>query len=237
MSLTEKSYSITFDIDWAPDFAILYCLDLLDKAGVGTTFFATHQTDINSEIEMRGHTLGIHPNFLPGSSHGTEVASIVENCLTFAPNARSVRTHSLFQSSPTLYEMFGKFPQLKLDVSLLMHRSPHAHKCTWAYEGVSFERLLYNWEDDQEFYAPNFACENNIFFGDLTVCDFHPIHIFLNSSNGSEYSALKERTKVKPMSLLSKDSALSFRNLGIGVDTHFQKLIYSEAKSVKLEDI
>ena len=42
-----------------------------------------------------------------------------------------------------------------------MHRSPHAHMYLLTR---SFERLLYNWEDDQEFYAPNFACENNIFF-------------------------------------------------------------------------
>ena len=59
-----KSYALTFDIDWAPDFAILHCLELLENAGCKATFFATHNTTLNHEIIDRGHNLGIHPNFL-----------------------------------------------------------------------------------------------------------------------------------------------------------------------------
>ena len=59
-----KRFVLTFDIDWAPDFAILYCLELLDDAKCKATFFATHSTSLNQEIVNRGHDLGIHPNFL-----------------------------------------------------------------------------------------------------------------------------------------------------------------------------
>ena len=38
-----KKYSLTFDIDWAPDFAIQHCLDLLEEAKVSAAFFATHK--------------------------------------------------------------------------------------------------------------------------------------------------------------------------------------------------
>ena len=65
-----KRYVLTFDIDWAPDYAILNCLKLLENSGCKATFFATHNTSLNQEIINRGHNLGIHPNFLQGSSHG-----------------------------------------------------------------------------------------------------------------------------------------------------------------------
>ena len=58
-----KRYALTFDIDWAPDYAIKYCLELLESAGCKATFFTTHSTPVNSEIIHRGHNLGIHPNF------------------------------------------------------------------------------------------------------------------------------------------------------------------------------
>ena len=188
-----KKYALTFDIDWAPDYAILKCCDLVENANCKATFFATHDTPINREIISRGHNLGIHPNFLPGSSHGTDVQTIISECLKYAPEAWCMRTHSLVQSSPLLQEIFGSFPQLKLDVSLLMHRSPFAHKTKWDFDGVSFDRLLYNWEDDAQFSAFNMKEIPELFFGELTVFDFHPIHVFLNSTDGSEYRKLKNQ--------------------------------------------
>ena len=108
----DKRYALTFDIDWAPDFAILHCLELLENAGCIATFFATHSTSLNYEIVDRGHNLGIHPNFLPGSSHGSNVQEIISECINYAPDAWCMRTHSLVQSSPLLLEIFSKFPQL-----------------------------------------------------------------------------------------------------------------------------
>ena len=137
--ILSKKYVITFDIDWAPDCAILECLELVENANCKVTFFATHNTPINHEILSRGHNLGIHPNFLPGSSQGSNIKAIVAECLTYAPDAWCMRTHSLVQSSPLLHEIFFNFPQLLLDVSLFMHRSPFAHKVKWDFDGVSYQ--------------------------------------------------------------------------------------------------
>ena len=93
-----KRYALTFDIDWAPDYMILHCLELIESAGYKATFFATHSTPLNKEIVDRGHNLGIHPNFLPGSSQGSNVEEVISECLNYAPNAWCMRTHSLVQS-------------------------------------------------------------------------------------------------------------------------------------------
>ena len=237
MKETGRSYAVTFDVDWAPDFAIQYCLDLLDLHMVNATFFATHYTDLNSEIIRRGHTLGIHPNFLPNSSHGKYVKEIIDKCLAFSPNAWCMRTHALVQSTPLLYEIFESFPQLKLDVSLFMHRSNFAHKVKWVFEGVEFDRVLYNWEDDAEFSKQRFSDADELFFGELTIYDFHPIHVFLNSSNGREYASLKEFLNGKFVGSINEDMTQDFRNCGDGTDKFLRRILSSKANSITLDKI
>ena len=232
-----KKYALTFDIDWAPDYAILKCLDLLENANCKATFFATHDTIINNEIISRGHNLGIHPNFLPGSSQGTDVQSIISECLKYAPEAWCMRTHSLVQSSPLLHEIFTNFPQLKLDLSLLMHRSPFAHKIKWDFDGVSFDRLLYNWEDDAQFSAFSRDEQPELFFGKLTVFDFHPIHVFLNSTDGSEYRKLKNEYASKPLSSLDINVVNKYVNTGIGTQSYLKEVLASTNICIELDDI
>jgi hypothetical protein len=234
--MTHK-YCLTFDIDWAPDFAIKSCLDLLEEAQIKATFFATHSTPLNDEIRDLGHILGIHPNFLPNSSHGTTVSEIIETCLSIVPDAWCFRTHGLVQSTPLYSEIFRNFPQLKLDVSLLMHRSEMAGKCKWAFDGVEADRILFNWEDDAEFHYKDFGLDDKLFFGDLTVCNFHPIHIFLNSSDGQEYKNLKAKLSGMDFSKMKREEAANFVNIGGGSESHLKALLASQALPISLSDI
>ena len=233
----DKRYAITFDIDWAPDYAILHCLELLENAGCKATFFATHNTPVNLEIINRGHNLGIHPNFLPGSSQGSDVQEVISECLNYAPDAWCMRTHALVQSSPLLHEIFLKFPQLKLDVSLFMNRSAFAHKVKWEIDGVTFDRLLYNWEDDAQF--SNFNKDNlpDLFFGELTVFDFHPIHVFLNSTDGSEYRNLKLEQSHLPLNSLDKEVVERYVNPSLGTQSYLKEVLASKNRCVGLDDI
>lgn len=234
----QRKFALTFDIDWAPDCAILQCINLLEAASCKATFFTTHQTDMNKEIVFRGHELGIHPNFLSGSSHGSNVESVISNCLTFAPDAWCMRTHALVQSSPILIETFTKFPQLKLDVSLFMNKSPYVHTSVWDCEGVSFKRLLYNWQDDANFNANNSGKNlENIFFGDVTVYNFHPIHIALNSSSGDEYKRLKQNSPGKPLNEISSSIISRFENAGLGARVFLERVLNSGEQCIGIGDI
>ena len=232
-----KRYALTFDIDWAPDFAILYCLNLLDDARCKATFFATHSTSLNQEIVNRGHDLGIHPNFLPNSSQGASVQAIISECLSYAPDAWCMRTHALVQSSPLLHEIFSKFPQLKLDVSLFMHRSTFSHKVKWEFDSVTFDRLLYNWEDDAQFASYNEDNLPELFFGELTVFDFHPIHVFLNSTDGSEYRNLKLEQPNLPLSSLTKKVVEKHVNPNLGTQSYLKEVLSSKNRCIGLDEI
>ena len=232
-----KRYALTFDIDWAPDFVILHCLELLDDARCKATFFATHSTPLNQEIVNRGHNLGIHPNFLPNSSQGSSVQEIISECLSYAPDAWCMRTHALVQSSPLLHEIFSKFPQLKLDVSLLMHRSAFSHKVQWDFDGVTFDRLLYNWEDDAQFSSYKKDNLPDLFFGELTVFDFHPIHVFLNSTDGSEYRNLKLEQRKLPLSSLDKQVVEKHVNPNLGTQSYLKEVLSSNNRCIGLDEI
>ena len=232
-----KKYALTFDVDWAPDYAILHCLDLLDLFKKKATFFTTHHTELNVEIYSRGHELGIHPNFLGGANSNEDFSNIIEKCMSYAPDAWCMRTHGLYQSSSLLYSVFKNFSQLKLDVSLLMHRSPYSHKCLWEYGEVTFERLMYNWEDDLEFKNQRFGPKEKCFFGDITVFDFHPIHVFLNSSDGSEYTHLKQQTSDKTLNKVLHNDAIKFKNEKEGVETFLKRVLHTKAETIMLDDI
>lgn len=233
----DKRYALTFDIDWAPDFVILHCLELLDDARCKATFFATHSTSLNQEIVNRGHNLGIHPNFLPSSSQGDSVQAIISECLSYAPDAWCMRSHALVQSSPLLHEIFSKFPQLKLDVSIFMHRFAFAHKAKWEYDGVTFDRLLYNWEDDFQFASYNKDNFPELFFGELTIFDFHPIHVFLNSTDGSEYRNLKLEQSKLPLNLLDKQVVDKYVNPGLGTQSYLKEILSSKNRCIGLDEI
>ena len=118
-----------------------------------------------------------------------------------------------------------------------MHRSLYAHKCDWEFDGVHFERLLYNWEDDCEFAHPNFADSKELFFGELTVFDFHPLHVFLNSSNGQEYKKFKEKISGVPLNEINIQTAMAFQNEGIGVRSHLEKILVSGYRCLRLDEI
>ena len=228
---------MTFDIDWAPDASIELCLDLLDRHDVKATFFATHLTDLNQEIVSRGHELGIHPNFLPGSTHGTDTTQIIETCLEFAPAARYLRTHSLVQSSRLFHEIFGRFPQLTTDISLLMHKARHVQRCRWGFNGVSFDRILYNWEDDAEFDSQDFDYTTPAFYGDLTIYDFHPIHVHLNSRTADSYQNLRNSLGARHLTSASTSEIERHRNPQPGSFNFITAVLDSDAKSIALADV
>ena len=234
---SDKNFHLTFDVDWAPDFAIEYCLKILKEKKIKATFFATHETDLNQEIIKQGHGLGIHPNFLNDSSHGNSTCQIIEKCLSFAPNAKTLRTHSLVQSTPLFYEIFYNFPQLNLDLSIFMNNAEHVERIKWHFNDVSFYRINYNWEDDAQFHDKNFKWSKAHFPGSTSIFDFHPIHVYLNSKDNFNYNNLKKDFSDSPLSNISKEFISSYVNDSSGTKDFLKAIIGSNAKPISLSKI
>jgi hypothetical protein len=230
----QVSNHLTFDIDWAPDASVDEIRKIINPLGIKATFFVTHSADILSDLVNDGHELGIHPNFLTGSSHGSTPEKVIEFLLNIVPNARAMRTHALVQSSPLLQLIFSKFPQLEYDFSVFMYNFPFIKRFLWQSEGTKFTRINYNWEDDAAFFQNDFCWHKPHFPGELNIYDFHPIHIHLNSKDNSAYNLLKESLDTS-LSNVDGRKITAFANPEYGARTFLTSLVTSKERFINFE--
>lgn len=195
--------ALTLDIDWAPDFVIGFCADILAERGIPATFFATHPSPLLEDLKTEPlFDIGIHPNFLPGTSHGANLAEIMDTMMALVPDAQCMRTHGLYQTSNMFFAIMQGYPQILYDFSLFMPDNHALRPCPFADEGGrSILRIPYQWEDD--LYFPRFAAAPNDDFifetATYQIFDFHPIHIYLNSPHSAHYNKMKNALG-KPLS-------------------------------------
>jgi hypothetical protein len=101
-------FSLTADQDWAPDWALAQTLELVAKANVPLHLFATNASPSLRSGNQPGLTFGIHPNFLPGSTHGAGTDEIIESCLAVVPDATTFRSHGFFDNTPVLRNLAAR---------------------------------------------------------------------------------------------------------------------------------
>ena len=191
---TDDVSLITLDTDWAPDAAIDFTAQLLLAQRVRATWFITHNSPAIERLKDYPDCfeLGIHPNFMAGSTHGATPAAVLRHCLDLVPAPRCVRTHGLVQSTALLDLMFTTTPVV-CDVSVLLPRAPHLQPVKWEWHGQPYWRVPYFWEDDVEMERaePDWNLAPLLAIPGMKVFDFHPIHVMLNSADMAPYEDLK----------------------------------------------
>lgn len=220
LNYDELNPILTFDTDWAPDYTIDYVSEKLQKLKIKATWFITHESPAIQRLKENSlFEIGIHPNFYSNSTQGKDIDEILKNLKRIAPNAKSIRTHGLLQSTEILLK-FHKYG-IETDVSILLNNEeslkPHHSK------PFKILRIPYYWEDDVEMmYESNWEnVDNHFSVQGLKIFDFHPIHIFLNSDSMEKYNELKTQGYPK----ISKEKLLEFRNKNVGTDTFFEQFI------------
>jgi hypothetical protein len=232
--------AITLDTDWAPDFMVDAAADALLAREVKATWLITHDSPAIDRLRERPDLfeLGIHPNFLPGSSHGATPAEVVAHCAALVPGARAVRTHCLLQSTP-LHDELLRGSDVEVDLSLFL---PHARDVEPVVQWSPAGRLLripYVWQDNMEMYSPKPQWDMDAVLDapGLRVFDFHPVHVWLNSRSFEPYEQLKAS---KPLDEVSELDANRFRNSGPGAMTAFLDLadrLASDGGGARVSDL
>jgi hypothetical protein len=216
--------AVTLDLDWAPDFMIDAAAQALLDRRVKATWFVTHASP--AVERLRDHPdlfeLGIHPNFLAGSSHGSTPQEVVAHCAALVPGARAVRTHCLLQSTP-LHDALLAASDVDVDVSLFLPGATGVEPVVQWSPGGRLLRLPYVWQDNMEMYAPdpNWNTEGMLDAPGLRIFDFHPVHVWLNSASFEPYERLKAS---RPLPEVTEAHAFGFRNGGPGAMTAFLAL-------------
>ena len=188
----EDKIYLTFDIDWAHDEILQDTIEIVEAAGVSATWYITHDTQLLGLLRANPKfELGVHPNFnflLQGDHRlGSTPEEVIDRVLEIVPEAKSVRSHSMTQSTRLLDLFKGK--GLTHDCN---HFIPHqADICLkpWRFwNGLT--RVPYFWEDDGTcIYDQHSPMAKVVKRPGLKVFDFHPIHIYLNTESMERYES------------------------------------------------
>lgn len=192
---------LTFDIDWASDEVLEYCIDMVEKANVRATWFVTHETRLLRRLRANPNfELGIHPNFNPllegDFAYGKNYKDVLKHFLNIVPEAKSMRSHSLGISSRILLEAKNKGITHESNICIPM-------MATSAGEGgflkpfENWERLIrcpYHWADDVVHWYDNKVSLKEILLQseDYLMISFHPINIFLNTESLEHYESARK---------------------------------------------
>lgn len=194
--LAPDAVCFSVDVEWCADAVVADLRGLFDQHGVAATFFVTH-----AGVSVPGHERGLHPNFrrngdtyraLPGAAEASEAEiyeHVVSTTLSFAPEAKGVRAHSLFYESTVLpiYRRFG----IEYD-------------CTYQLAFVDHLRPFWKHDDIVEiptYYADYLDLANGITGFEISrlrldrpglkVFNFHPNIVYLNAPDNAAYEAAR----------------------------------------------
>lgn len=226
MSNLATAKAITFDIDWAPDFIVEGCLDLCVRLGIPASFYATHDSPLLADIAADPRfELGIHPNFLSNSTHGRNYREVIEHCLDFAPDAISMRTHSLYQDSRMFAHIAEHAPQIRTDASMYAPGQHSLRPFDLHFSGRSLRRLPFRWEDDifAETPGSDWSTGPSTDPG-LNIFAFHPVHIAINSGRLTLYERMRQSLKLQDW---TKAFVAEHTNKGLGARTYLEDLVGS----------
>jgi hypothetical protein len=187
----EPVFVFTSDIDWASEYAIGQLLGFTKARGIKPTLFVTHASAAIDKAVAAGEIdRGIHPNFLPGSSHGADPKSVVAHCLQLAPGTQLSRSHTFVDGTNVALALHDAGIRTDSNLCLYLQRNlgPLEH---W----VGIRRFPVFWEDDVHWHrggAWDFARYAEDFFSPgLKIVNGHPFIFALNVTDGAMYQRVK----------------------------------------------
>jgi len=208
-----RSLCLSFDVDWAPDFVIDHVSELCVAGGAKSTWFVTHAS---AATERLGHhknliELGLHPNFMAGSTHGSTSDEVIAHCRGLVPGAVSIRTHGVFQSGPLLAQLVEK-AGVKIDSSILLPEMPHIRPVRLPTPAGWLMRVPCFWADDYHLLKAedDWSLSRYQDMPGLQTYVFHPIHVYLNSISPRQYDRV--RTVIPDLSSASRRDLAPFVN-------------------------
>jgi hypothetical protein len=187
-------FTLTADQDWAPAWASEQLLALVATLGMPLHVFRTNPCPVLDDAFARGRiTQGWHPNFLPGSDHGSTPEQVIAYCRTHFPGCRTVRAHCFMEHTMAWDALAasGIVADSQLPTYFADGLVPLLH-------ASGIWRLPVYFEDDIFFRA--FPLELHLdhirvtlFSPGLKVLNFHPTFVAANVPSPAYYAEIKAR--------------------------------------------
>jgi SAM-dependent methyltransferase len=214
-------FCLTSDLDWASEFCIEDSLGFATGLGLRPTVFVTHRSAVVSGYRDDGLVdVAIHPNFLPGSSHGADEASVIAHMFELVPDAETFRSHCFFDSTRIVRQMLER--GIRYDSNLCLYLQS---ELVPLQHGTGIVRFPVFWEDD---------CHWDLTGGDwdvdrwlerfltpgLKILNVHPFAFAANITSNEHYLSAKSL-----ITSLSARTAADVQHPGPGARTFVTTLL------------
>lgn len=188
------AFCFTSDMDWANEEAIGHLLSFFKKKKLPLTSFVTHNSEkINEYYSKDANHIGLHPNFLNGSSHGTEYKEIIKNVSSIWPQAKCFRSHSYFDHlhiTEHFHNLGFKYDSnvaLHLQEGIIpLHHISGLTRFPVFLEDYHFLRRINEYDEDYVLKSLDTP--------GLKIFNFHPIHTYHNTKSLEDYECVKNGT-------------------------------------------
>jgi hypothetical protein len=188
--LDEPIFVLTADQDWAPSWTMEDELAIAARHDVPLHLFVTNDDPLVRRPPA-GLTLGIHPNFGLGSTHGDTPAAVVDHCLGLVPGATTARTHGFTESTSWLAELARRGVSADSNVCTVLQPglAPLLHISGMVRIPIFLaDDVLLHWSGR----VPELAeLKPLLSTPGLKVLSFHPGLVGINASSVADYEAAR----------------------------------------------
>jgi hypothetical protein len=230
---TEPVFCFTSDIDWASEDVLKQFFKVVNPLAIDPTLFLTNNSE-QIEKNLDKLHVGIHPNFLPNSSHGNSFVEVINCVKAFSPDSIATRSHRAFEVTDTSHLQFKNGYRYSSNCITIMQPNirPVLLESGLINFPVFFEdgTHLYN-ELDLNFqkYIDNFRSPG------LKIISFHPMNFILNSPSYIYMRQLKDKLTREQYASLSDNDIEAYANKGIGIrDTILDIISYVKQNNFKI---
>lgn len=192
--IDSKKCFLTFDMDWANDEVLEDFYSLLEKYDLKGEINVTHYTKWLELWDRDRLEYGIHPNFNESlfGNPTRSADSIVGELLNIVPGAKTLRSHSLVQSSG-LQMLFSR---VGIEYEMNSYIPMNEGLCIAPFKSIDEGHMILPFIFEDDIYL-NMSEKRDVkwYLSDRFVAprifNFHPIHLFLNSDSFTSYEHAK----------------------------------------------
>lgn len=185
--INDPVFCFTADIDWAPEWAIAEMMDYFGKNKIPLTPFVTHHSGtVAKYFNSMKEKVGLHPNFLPSSTHGNSIKDVINHVTKLWPESVSFRSHSFFDHTHITDEFKSRGFRYDSNLCLFLQSN-----CVPLRHRSGLLRFPVFWEDQAHFTKGlSFTLsllQPHLETPGLKIFDIHPIHFALNTPSEQFY--------------------------------------------------
>lgn len=225
---------ITSDLDWASEYAAEKTFNYFADNDIPVTAFVTNPNKAVTRHAEKGNIrLGIHPNFMPDSSQGSNYDEVIDYCFKLVPDADCFRAHRYYDVNDTMEKLTKRGIMYESNVCTLMDIvPPFLHRS----KTISFPIF---WEDGAFlYYSDGFdfeLMERQLKTPGLKIINIHPMHFMLNTPYFSYTREIKDSLSREEWNKMDESVIEKLAFKGEGITDYIHKIAETIRRNDNIE--